>query len=313
MSDFADRLATKVGDYILLRRSLGYVFEVQAATLEAFRRFVAKQDHPGPLTGDLALAFVLTCDVTPGIRARRHSVLRRFAEYLSIFEPTTEVLDPQALPRSRATPPARILDDAELARLLAAALQMTTCDSMRGRTLYTLLGLLASTGLRSGEALRLDRTDVDLSRGILEIRRTKFRKDRLVPVHSTTCAQLRAYSSERDRTFPRTKSPAFFLSLRGGRLSPSGLGSAFRQARTRAGLDGGHPRQLRPHDLRHRFAITRLVTSYRAGVDVQAQLPLLATYLGHVRYSDTAYYISGTAELLGLAAERVFALKGGVQ
>lgn len=312
MSDFADRLATKVGDYILLRRSLGHVFEVQAATLKAFHRFVARQDHPGPLTGDLALAFVLTCDVTPNVRQRRHAVLRCFAEYLTIFEPTTEVLDPQALPRSRAIPPARILDDAELARLLAAALEITAGDSMRGRTLYTLLGLLASTGLRSGEALRLDRTDVDLVRGVLEIRRTKFRKDRLVPVHSTTCAQLRAYASERDRTFPRAKSAAFFFSLRGERLSSTGLSKAFRQARDRAGLDGDHPRQLRPHDLRHRFAITRLVTSYRAGVDVQAQLPLLATYLGHVRYSDTAYYITGTAELLGLAAERAFALKGGV-
>ena len=313
MSDFADRLAAKVGDYIRLRRSLGHAFKVQAATLKAFHRFVTKNDDTGPLTGNLALAFVLACDVTPNIRARRHAVLRRFAEYLTIFEPATEVLDPQALPRSRTTPPARILDDAELARLLAAALEVTASDSMRGRTLYTLLGLLASTGLRSGEALRLDRADVDLAGGVLEIRRTKFRKDRLVPVHSTTCAQLRSYSWERDRAFGRVASPAFFLSLRGGRLSPSGLSSAFRQARARAGLDRGHPRQLRPHDLRHRFAITRLVASYRSGVDVQAQLPLLATYLGHVRYSDTAYYITGTAELLGLAAERVFAPKRGTR
>ena len=313
MSDFADLLVAKVRDYIHLRRSLGYAFDAQAATLEAFHRFVARQDHSGPLTGELALAFVLACDVTPNVRARCHAVLRRFAEYLAIFETSTEVLDPQALPRSRAIPPARILDDTELARLLAAALDVAASDPMRGRTLYTLLGLLASTGLRSGEALRLDRTDVDLSRGILEIRRTKFRKDRLVPIHSTTCAQLQAYALTRDRKFPRASSPAFFLSLRGGRLSPSVLGRAFCQARACAGLNGDHPRQLRPHDLRHRFAITRLVTSYRDGLDVQAQLPLLATYLGHVRYSDTAYYITGTAELLGLAAERVFSPQGSVR
>jgi integrase len=251
--------------------------------------------------------------VTPNVRERRHAVLRRFAEYFTIFEASTEVLDPQALPRCRVTPPARILDDAELARLLVAALELADWDAMRGRTLYTVIGLLASTGLRSGEALRLDRSDVDLARGVLEIRRTKFRKDRLVPVHVTTRVQLQAYASARDRAFRRVASPAFFLSPRGGRLSPSGLGTAFRQARSRAGLDGAHPRQLRPHDLRHRFAITRLVTSYRAGLDVQAQLPLLAAYLGHVRYSDTAYYITGTAELLGLAAERVFGPQGGVR
>ncbi|WP_438031341.1 tyrosine-type recombinase/integrase [Sorangium sp. So ce233] len=113
--------------------------------------------------------------------------------------------------------------------------------------------------MRSGKALRLDRADVDLARGVLVIRRTKFRKDRLVPIHTTTCAQLRDYASERDRAFPRATSLAFFLSLRGERLSPSDFGAAFRQARVRAGLDRDHPRQLRPHDLRHRFAVTRLV------------------------------------------------------
>jgi integrase len=302
MSAFTKLLTAKIRDYVRLRRALGYVFEVQAATLSAFLDFVERQDHPGPLTGELGLAFVLACDVTPNIRAKRYAVLRRFAEYLAIFAPQTAVLDPHALPRSRTTPPTRILDDAELARLLAAARGETASASLRGRTLYTLLGLLASTGLRSGEARRLDRADVDLIHGVLAIRRTKFRKDRLVPIHSTTCAQLRAYAAARDHTFPCTTSPAFFLSSRGRRLSASGLGGAFRQACARAGLDG-----TRPHGLRHRFAIMCLVRSYREGLDVQAQLPLLATYLGHVRYSDTAYYITGTAELLGLAATRAFA------
>jgi integrase len=182
---------------------------------------------------------------------------------------------------------------------------------LRGQTLYTLLGLLASTGLRSGEALRLNRADVDLARGVLQILRTKFRKDRLVPVHATTREALRAYAVARDLALPRRDSPAFFLSLRGGRWSAGAFGAAFAQARTRAGLDGGVPRTVRPHDLRHRFAVTRLVTWYRAGLDVQARLPVLATYLGHVRYSDTAYYVTGTAELLGVAAERAFGGDGG--
>jgi integrase len=305
MSAFTKLLTAKTRDYVHLRRALGYVFKVQAATLTAFRDFVVRQDHPGPLTGELALGFVLACDVTPNIRAKRYAVLRRFAEYLAIFAPQTAVLDPHALPRSRAIPPTRLLDDAELARLLAAARGDTASGALRGRTLYTLLGLLASTGLRSGEARRLDRADVDLIRGVLVIRQTKFRKDRLVPIHASTCAQLRAYAAARDHAFPRAPSPAFFLSSRGGRLSASGLGGAFRQACVRAGLDG-----TRPHGLRHRFAIMCLVRSYRAGLDVQAQLPLLATYLGHVRYSDTAYYITGTAELLCLAAARAFAPEG---
>jgi integrase len=309
MTPFASALAAKIVDYVQLRRSLGYVFRVQAATLLSFEKFVRERGHHGPLTNELAVAFVLACDVTPPIRSRRHGVLRRFAEYLSVFDARTEALDPRALPRSRAIPPARILSDEELARLLAAARTDAGARSLPGFTLHALLGLLASTGLRSGEALRLDRADVDLERGLLQIRRTKFRKDRLVPLHITTSVQLRSYALERDCAFPRTQSSAFFLTSRGRRLSASTLSKAFRRARAHAGLDGARPRALRPHDLRHRFATTRLVTWYREGIDVQTQLPLLATYLGHVRYSDTAYYITGTAELLGLAAERVFARK----
>ncbi len=122
---------------------------------------------------------------------------------------------------------------------------------------------------------------------------------------------LADYAAERDEAFPQSESPAFSLSLRGTRLSPSGFGRAFREACVTAGLDTSGTRPLRPHELRHRFAVTRLVTWHREGIDVQARLPLLATYLGHVRYSDTAYYITATADLLAVAAQRAFGSQGG--
>lgn len=312
MSRFAQLVIDKIDDYIQLRHSLGYAFRSQAATLRAFGRFIKAGNHSGPLTQELALDFVLSCDVTPNVRAWRYGVLRRFAEYLSVFDTWTHVLDPRALPRCRAIPPARILNNAELARLLVAARAISPRFPFRGQTLYTVLGLLASTGLRSGEALRLDRDDVDLGHGVLQIRQTKFRKDRLVPVHPSTHEVMMVYAAARNRALPRCDSPAFFLSLRGRRLSPSGFCLAFNQARARAGLDTPAPRPLRPHDLRHRFAVTRLVTWHRDGINVQARLPVLATYLGHVRYSDTAYYVTATPELLGAAAQRVFDGEGGV-
>ncbi|WP_246777031.1 tyrosine-type recombinase/integrase [Microvirga sp. VF16] len=190
---------------------------------------------------------------------------------------------------------------------------MAACHSVspdypeRARFLAPLVGLLASTGMRSGEALRLDRGDADLAQGILHIRRTKFRKgkDRLVPVHPSTLAVLRDYVRHRDRTFPTLDTPAFFVSSRGIRLSKSGLSIAFGAARSLAGLDRGKP--VRLHDLRHRFAVRRLAIWHRQRADVQAMLPLLATYLGHGRYSDTAYYITADAELLAMAAERALA------
>lgn len=311
MSKFAQLVADKVDDYIELRRSLGYSFQNQAATLRAFCLFVERRRHSGPLTQELALAFVLSRKVTPNVRARRHAVLRRFAEYLTVFDSRTHRLDPHALPRCRASAPARILNDAQLVCLLRAARELSPRFPLRGQTLYTVLGLLASTGLRSGEALRLDRADADLEQGVLFIRQTKFRKDRLVALHPTTRNALSAYADARDRVFPRRDSPAFFVSLRGRRLSFAGFGSAFHQARARAGLDAGTSRALRPHDLRHRFVVTRLALWHREGVNVQARLPVLATYLGHVRYSDTAYYVTATPELLGIAAQRAFASEGG--
>lgn len=311
MNAFARLLAGSINRYVQLRRSLGHAYRSQAATLRAFCRFVEEAGDAGPLSQKLVLAFVLSRDVTPNVRARRYGVVKNFADYLSVFDPRTEALDPRVLPRSRAIPPVRILEESELQRLLLAARGISPLHPMRGQTLHTVIGLLASTGLRSGEAVRLDRTDVDLERGILLIRQTKFRKDRLVPVHPITTEVLLGYAHRRDAVYPGSTSPAFFLSLRGGRLSHSAFGTAFRQACAKAGLDEGLPRCLRPHDLRHRFAVNRLVAWHREGIDVQARLPVLAAYLGHVHYSDTAYYVTGTPELLGLAAARAFGREGG--
>ena len=197
------------------------------------------------------------------------------------------------------------MSDEELGSLILACRRVSPDYPERAAVLTALVGLLASTGLRSGEALRLDRADVDLVNGVLHIRKTKFRKDRLVPVHPTTLTALRDYARHRDAVFPMPRDSAFFLSSRGNRLSPSGLYAAFDAACALAGLDGD--KGLRPHDLRHRFAVTRLAVWHQEKADVQALLPLLATYLGHARYTDTAYYVTGTAELLGIAAERAFA------
>jgi integrase len=258
----------------------------------------------GPVTRDMAMNFILSWELTSNGRAVHHGVLRRFCEYLSIYDTQTEALDIRALPRSRVIPPPRILNDAELGLLIDASSRVSPDAPLRGLTLKVLIGLLASTGLRSGEALRLDRNDVDFAAGVLHIRKTKFRKDRLVPVHTTTMAALDAYAQHRDATFPVPKDSAFFLSLRRSRLSSAGLYRAFGLACEFAGFDNFET--LRPHDLRHRFVVTRLARWHREKADVQALLPLLATYLGHARYTDTAYYVTGTPELLAMAAERAF-------
>jgi integrase len=311
MKDFTSALENRVESYVELRRSLGYAFNIQAATLRAFMRFVKDRHLEGPLTQGMVMDFVHSRGVTGNCRASRYAIVRRFAEYLAIYDPRTESLDPHALPRSRAIPSPRILTEQELGSLLSSIDRLSPRYPQRGRTLATIIGLLASTGLRSGEALRLDRGDVDLTAGVLHVRKTKFRKDRLVPLHSTTLVVLRQYARFRDRAFLQPKCSAFFISLRGNRLSSAALYEALAQACALVGLNQNVAKALRPHDLRHRFAIARLAEWHRQNADVQALLPLLAAYLGHARYSDTAYYITGTAELLGLAAERAFG-GGGV-
>ncbi|SMG61255.1 tyrosine-type recombinase/integrase [Paraburkholderia susongensis] len=312
MNDFARSLDLRVQDYIELRQSLGYVFRKQAGTLRAFSRYVQHHDDPGPFNRDLALRFVVSEPGGSNFHVRRYGVLRHFAEYLAIFDCRTESLDRRAFPRRRTVAPARILTDAELIALIKATASLSRLGALRAQTMETLVGLLASTRLRSGEALRLDRADVDLNDGVLLVRRTKFRKDRIVPVHTTTLAALRTYGCERDRVFSDQCDESFFVGPRGCRLSTATFHADFRRACCIAGLDDGSAGAPRPHDLRHRFAVTRLAEWHRQNADVQGVLPLLATYLGHVRYSDTAYYVTGTAELLGLASQRAFNGAGGV-
>ena len=193
MRAYAGFLAEKVERYIELRRSLGYTFYKQAGTLRAFVRFVESNELDGPVTRGMALKFVLSFSGPATGRAIRHGVLRRFCEYLTVYDATTEVLDRRTLPRSRAVPPPRILSEAELASLMAACSRISPATPLRGRTLATLIGLLASTGLRSGEALRLDRADVDLAGGVLTIRKTKYifrgRSGEAIVVSSASKAQ----------------------------------------------------------------------------------------------------------------------------
>lgn len=304
MTAFARFLGDKAERYIELRRSLGYAFSKQAGTLRAFVGYVERAQLNGPATRTMALDFALSFGGAANSRAIRHGVLRRFYEYLAVYDTRTEALERRAFPRSRAIPPPRILSESELASLLDACGLISPTMPLRGLTMATLIGLLASSGLRSGEVIRLDRSDVDLANGILLVRKTKFRKDRLVPIHKTTQAALGHYARARDAAFPTPKDHGFFLSSRGNRLSKTGLVNGFAEVRKLAGLDGG--KQLRPHDLRHRFAVTRLSVWHQQRADVQALLPLLATYLGHASYSDTGYYLTGSADLLAIAADRAF-------
>jgi integrase len=230
-------------------------------------------------------------------------VVLHFSVYLATFDPRTAVLDPKALRRSKARRPAYIYTDQELSNILREARHISPRNAIRGVTLHAMIGLAASTGLRIREVVRLNKIDVDLKTGVLVVRQTKFRKDRCVPVHTTTLEILRNYAAVRDAALPHGNHDAFFINMNRRRFCRNTVQQAFCKLVRRVGLRGPVGRGPCFHDLRHRFAVTRLVSWYKAGLDVQALLPALATYMGHIHYSDTAYYLKSTAELLGFAAE----------
>ena len=296
--------------YLALRRGLGAELFRPGAHLHRFVDFLDREGA-AVVTAELALRWATApASATPATWAGRLAHVRRFAAWLSATDPRTEVPSRELLPdRYRRRPP-HIYSDEEVERIVRAAARLASPLGLRARTYATLFGLLAATGLRLGEALALDRDDVDLRAGILAVRRAKFGKSRFVPVHDSTIKALRRYAQQRDRLLPRTASPAFLLSERGIRVTQCSARYNFAVVSRAVGLrprsrGHRHGRGPRLHDMRHRLAARTLVRWYREGRDVERELPKLSTYLGHVHVADTYWYIEAVPELLRLATERV--------
>jgi len=231
---------------------------------------------------------------------------RRFLLHLRASYPSTEIPAHGLVASARRPTPFLFTDD-QIEGLVAAARKSGPQGSLRPYTLSILLGLLASTGLRVGEAARLSVTDVQLSvvPARLLVRETKFGKSRWVPLHSTTAERLAEYLAKRKELSYDGLTEAFFISERGGPLRVSGLGRWFGQLVLQEGLwpDRGK-RWPSLRSFRHTFAVGRLRAWYEEGADVSALVPQLSVYLGHVCPEETYWYLTATPELLGEAAKR---------
>ena len=235
-------------------------------------------------------------------------MVRGFATWLRATEPRTEIPPAGILSHRYRRKTPHIYTDTEIKRILAQAQQLPSAKGLRARTFTTLFGLLAVTGMRVNETLGLDLEDVDLTQGILHIRRTKFGKSRYLPVHPSTVKALRRYAVARDRIVSCRLTPAFFVSERGSRITEWTTRYTFAKLSQHLGLRMsavGHGRGPRLHDMRHRFAARTLVQWYRAGLEVERELPKLTTYLGHVHVNDTYWYLEAVPELLQLATDQL--------
>ena len=292
-------------EYLVLRRKLGFALEATGSVLLNFARYADRSGHEDPITIELAVRWArLPQGADPLWWALRLDVVRRFARYRSAIDPRTEIPPPGLLGPSHRRRNPHIYSEGELAALLGAAGNLPPRDGLRSHTYTTLLGLLASTGLRVSEALRLDRAHVDLCDGVLTIVETKFRKSRLVPLHPSTKIALRAYAERRDQHHPLMRMGPFFVSAAGRPLPYRTVHCTFDRLRRVLGWAGERGRRPKIHDLRHTFACRRLLAWYRDGSEIHSKVPTLSVYLGHMSVSDTYWYLTGVPELMAIASAR---------
>ncbi len=301
-------LRKAVSEYLTIRRSLGYQLYSHELLLNDFVTFLERADADR-VTIELAVRWArLPHDAKPIWWAHRLGVVRGFARHLATIDPRTEVPPRDLLPARAQRLAPYIYSPAETQALMAAAGALQ--PGLRGATHRTLIGLLAATGLRLGEALGLDRQDVDLDDGVLRVR-GKDAKWREVPLHPTTTHALTEYARMRDRHWPDPASPAFFVCTTGQRLQKWVVHKTFPQLIRQVGLEGhGHRARPRPHDFRHSYAVHTLLDWYRDGENVDAKLPLLSSMLGHAKPEHTYWYLQAVPELVDLVAARLDGLLG---
>jgi integrase/recombinase XerD len=285
-------LRRAVQDYLGLRRSFGYVLAGQDGPLADFACYL---DRVGldTVTVEAAVAWAVEPAGTPLRHFQRLAMVRGFATYLQAVDPRCEVPPRGLLPEGRRRVPPHIYSAEEIASLMSGSRILR--PALRAVTIETAIGLLAVSGMRSGELVRLDRGDVDLEAGRLRIIATKFNKSRELALHLSTVEALDTYRRTRDRRCPRPATTGFFVSSRGSRLSQSSLEETFFQLVDQTGLappPGSRARRPRLHDLRHSFTVATLLGWHRAGLDVQALLPALSAQLGHVDPASTYWYYS---------------------
>lgn len=309
-----NNLTSQVECYLSEKRSLGFELSHARCCLRSFARYVQQIHHHGPLTLELAVQWASQgrfSEMAPtSMTHGRLKYLRPFMRWLKLLEPNTEVPDNSICGRrpGRGTP--HIYSEQEIEDLLHAARRLGPYNSIRGLLYETLFGLLASTGLRISEALSLRISDVNLHRGMLMLRRTKFGKSRSVMLHSSTSHALHRYLSHRKSTgAPSDDNASLFIGLRadvlGKPLGGHQVRQVFRALRRELGwINRGTHHAPRIHDLRHTFVVRRVLLWQQQGIDIDKEILSLSTYLGHANVADTYWYLQAVPELMAVSAKQ---------
>lgn len=303
MSAALTELEQLVADYLTVRRSLGYKLDDAEHILARFVAYLHGHNAHG-VTVAHALGFATAPPAgSPRTQALRLSAIRCFARWAHCQDPDIEVPPTRLLPARPTRVAPYIYTAQEIQALLEAAGLLK--PELRAATYRTLIGLMAATGIRTGEVIALDIASLDQVGHTLTVR-GKYGKVRLLPLHPTVAEALTGYLQQRDRLLPAAACPALLISTKGTRLHPGNVQWTFRGLVHRSGLrPASSSCRPRLHDLRHAFAVSTMLDAYRSGADPAVVLPILSTWLGHTEPRDTYWYLSGTAELLAAATERL--------
>jgi len=303
---FSSCLAPQMDRFINLRRLSGTDYHSQTLLLEYFDRFLIQHDFNWPhITREITDSYQqgLTT-LAPRTQGNRMCVIRQFCKYLAGSDPQNYVPGPLKMVRSHRAHQPYIYNSRQLRALLAAGSRLLPLGSLRPHTYPTLLGLLYSTGIRIGEAMALNLDDVQSSTQRLYIAEGKFRKARWVALSDSTGRALQHYIDIRFKSAPHSPDAPLLLNNRRRRLCYPTVNQTFRGLLQKCDIPHNKRTGPRIHDLRHTFAVHRLLAWYRQGQDVNARLPALATYMGHVDISSTQIYLQPTAELLEQVHQR---------
>lgn len=295
---------TLVENYLKQRRQMGYQLSIEGQQLFNFARYAERQGAKRPLTVSLARDWGNAAPSgSPIAMARRVSLLRLFSQYLNSLDPTQVILPTRLMGATHRRLSPFIYSKEDIVGLMTACDKLFSIVGLRPHTLRTLIGLLVSTGLRPGEAVRLKQNEVNLPEKELAINSSKGWKHRVVPVTTSTVVALQAYQQCREQLVPCNISDAFFISDYGQPLSIIAADYAFGLLRTHQGLSHqNNGRRPRLYDMRHTFVCNRLLAWYEANENVDSLMPLLSQYIGHKRVSDTYHYIRSIPALMNRAA-----------
>jgi integrase/recombinase XerD len=292
-------------NYLTLRRSLGYKLEESGKLLNRFISFLEERGAR-TITAELAVEWaLLPKNVQPIHWSQRLGMVRSFSQYLISYIPKTEVPDSKLLWAKTKRSVPYFYSEEQVTQVLNACFNEQS-NGLRHLTFYTLFGLLSVTGCRISELINLSINDVNLKTSIITIRGAKFGKSRYIPVSLSTKKKLDAYSNHRTAFIKESSKENFFLSEQGKPLTVNYVEVFYVRLSKKIGLrnkDDSHGPRI--HDFRHTFAIKCLINCYKENADVNQVIPLLATYLGHKKPSDTYWYLTNIPELMALAVKRL--------